>query len=349
VTDNQGASASDTMSITVESSNLAPEVSLVADFSVQEGQSVSITATASDTDGQIASYQWNQLSGASVSIENDTTMTMNFSAPLVEQDTSLEFQITVLDDDGAQATATISIGINANVSNVTGILNDTGITSCGDYGFDGGSRQNSNAEDCSEVIDGDGDPIPAGQDGHLGFDTNSDDSDGHAGFNFTKLDGNGNNLPESATEWSCVKDNITGYIWEVKSSLGGLQDSNNSYTWFNTDIESNGGTNGTENGGSCTQSNCDTAGYVVAINALGLCAGSDWGMPTIAQLRSIVDYSVLNPEPTIDANYFPNNETRYWTSTPKGTAAWVILFIDGSDLVSSRNTRNSVRLVRKGQ
>lgn len=350
VTDNQGATATDGINIIVLTANQAPAVGAGNDQTYQEGQEVTIVSTSNDSDGEIVSYLWRQLSGVSAEMENENTFSLNFNAPLVDQDEVLIFEILVTDNDGATDSDTVSINVNANVSIITGTLNDTGITTCGDYGFDGGSRQNSNSEDCSEVIDGDADPIPAGQDGHLGFDASSnDDSNGHAGFNFTKLDENGNGLPASATEWSCVKDNITGFIWEVKSAVGGLQDGNNSYTWFNTNTLNNGGDNGTENGGSCAESNCDTSGYVVAINELGLCGGSDWEMPTLAQIRSIVDYSVLRPDPTIDADYFPNNTNDYWTSIPKGSAAWVLQFLDGSDLISSKNKKNSVRLVRQGQ
>lgn len=65
---------------------------------------------------------------------------------------------------------------------------------------------------------------------------NNDDSDGHAGFSFTKLDANGNELLANATDWSCVKDNVTGLIWEVKQggngTVGdeGLHDADDTYT-----------------------------------------------------------------------------------------------------------------------
>ncbi len=34
---------------------------------------------------------------------------------------------------------------------------------------------------------------------------------------YTKLDAAGNDLPTGATEWTCVRDNDTGLIWEVKT------------------------------------------------------------------------------------------------------------------------------------
>ena len=35
---------------------------------------------------------------------------------------------------------------------------------------------------------------------------------------YTKLDGQGYDLPDSATEWVMVRDNVTGLIWEVKTN-----------------------------------------------------------------------------------------------------------------------------------
>ena len=54
---------------------------------------------------------------------------------------------------------------------------------------------------------------------------------GEAGFDFTKLDANGNALPASATSWDCVRDNVTGLIWEVKTTSG-LRSWSNTYTWY---------------------------------------------------------------------------------------------------------------------
>ncbi len=80
-----------------------------------------------------------------------------------------------------------------------------------------------------------------GQDAEYGRDaTHNDNSDGHAGFSFTKLDANGNTLPTTALSWSCVKDNVTGLIWEVKTDDSGLQDMGNIYSWYNPDNNANG-------------------------------------------------------------------------------------------------------------
>ena len=46
---------------------------------------------------------------------------------------------------------------------------------------------------------------------------------GSAGFDFTKLDARGNPLVGSALSWSCVRDNVTGLVWEIKTNDGWLQ------------------------------------------------------------------------------------------------------------------------------
>ena len=49
-----------------------------------------------------------------------------------------------------------------------------------------------------------------------------DDSDGLAGFSFTKLDISGNVLPNAASHWVCIQDNVSGVVAEVKSPAQAL-------------------------------------------------------------------------------------------------------------------------------
>ena len=37
-------------------------------------------------------------------------------------------------------------------------------------------------------------------------------------MSYTKLDGSGNTLPDTASSWVIVKDNVTELIWEVKNN-----------------------------------------------------------------------------------------------------------------------------------
>jgi len=206
-------------------------------------------------------------------------------------------------------------------------LNDTGITTC--------SSETQNGLPCP-VAD-----YP-GQDADYG--TNR--------FNFTKLDGNGQDLPASATHHTCVRDNVTGLIWEVKTEDNGLRDKRWTYTWYNSNSATNGGSAGFFSNGRCYDSNrCDTEKYPQDINTAGLCGFRDWRMPTPDELLSIVDNSFFNP--SIDAGYFPNTVfSGFWSSSPYAAdsgGAWVVSFDYGGVYGYYRRSGFAVRLVRGGQ
>jgi len=213
-------------------------------------------------------------------------------------------------------------------------LNDTGITTCSD--------NSTNGLTC---------PIHdfPNQDAQVGRDaTKNDDSDGHAGFSFTKISDSGATLSASATSWNCVKDNVTGLTWEVKTTDGGLHDMNNRYTWYEPDASKNGGFEGYKNGGSCTGSDCDTNAYVTGVNAAGYCGYKDWRMPTRQELASIVDFSRVNL--AIDTTYFPNTQSNwFWSSSPNAYGsnnAWVVTTTSGFADDYYKDDSKYVRLVR---
>jgi len=219
----------------------------------------------------------------------------------------------------------------------SGALNDSGI----DWGR--GKFPLVNNIDCTSNI-------LAEQDCDRGRDAELDiDSDGHAGFSFRKID-SGN----------CVQDNVTGYMWEVKTDDGGLHDRNDRYNWYNTDSATNGGGNGSEDadGDICygyinadATTYCNTQAYVARVNAEGWCGYHDWYLPSKEQLRGILDYSVYTP--AIDTSYFPNTESSYfWSSSPSAhnsNHSWIVYFIFGSSARDGvRSWESSVRLVRDG-
>lgn len=127
---------------------------------------------------------------------------------------------------------------------------------------------------------------------------------------YTKLDANGNALPDSASSWVMVRDNVTGLIWEVKQSKDGVKnysnphDADNTYTWYDPNPATNGGNAGTPGNGT------DTEDFVNALSSATFGGFSDWRMPTRKELRTIVDYGRYNP--SINTAYFPNTVASHY-------------------------------------
>ncbi|ROH86533.1 hypothetical protein ED208_15995 [Stagnimonas aquatica] len=112
--DNDGAEASDELSVRVLPpvvENQAPTVSAGADQSVEEGSPVQLAGSASDADGEIRSLRWTQLAGPSVSLSGADSANASFTAPAVDADTELRFQLSATDDDGASASATVRVQV----------------------------------------------------------------------------------------------------------------------------------------------------------------------------------------------------------------------------------------------
>ena len=125
---------------------------------------------------------------------------------------------------------------------------------------------------------------------------------------YTKLDASGNDLPDEATEWTMVRDSVTGLIWEVKTDDGTIHDKDDTYTWCDSNPDTDGGDAGTCGTGA------DTEDFINALNAESFGGFSDWRLPTPEELRSIVDYGRTNP--SISTDYFPNTvSSYYWSST----------------------------------
>lgn len=147
---------------------------------------------------------------------------------------------------------------------------------------------------------------------------------GPAGFDFTKLDANGDPLSDDAPTWPCIRDNVTGLIWEVPADSG-LTSAMNSYTWHQPDPLLNGGDPGQPDGGSCTGSRCDTDGFIQALNDAGLCGFQDWRLPTRRELFSLADFSRIDP--AIVTSAFPNLPPSiigfYWTSGTSSSTSLV--------------------------
>ena len=240
-------------------------------------------------------------------------------------------------------------------------LNDTGQTLC------------YNAADapvaCSAAVSGDAGVNPR-QDARYGRDAQAAAGQltkigaGAAGFDYSKIANNGSTLAASATlgtattDWACTKDNVTGLIWEVKTTSG-LRSVSHTYTWYSTNATTNGGNAGALGTNTCGgtlaaySNQCNTQNYVAAVNAAALCGATDWRLPSRRELLTIVHAGATNP--SIDGTYFPNTSATnfHWTSatfTAYPVNAWWVGFFDGYSPAGNKSSEvDVVRLVRGGQ
>ena len=95
----------------------------------------------------------------------------------------------------------------------------------------------------------------------------------------------------------------------------------------------------------------DWDALINASNNANLCGFNDWRVPTIDELKTLVDDG--RSDPSIDVHYFPNTlSASYWSSSPRAgysRYAWIVHFNDGNDYYSSRSNDRRVRLVRSSQ
>ena len=150
---------------------------------------------------------------------------------------------------------------------------------------------------------------------------------------------------------ACIFDTSTGLLWEGKTDRAGLHDYRNTYSWWNPE-ESHGELDyrGTENGGDCAGSACDTWQYVIAVNDAGYCGYNDWRLPVKDELYSISDLSKADNPPTQDTSVFIwSQPAEYWSVNDysfQWDAAWAWNFEFGHDRVDWKKTPKFVRLVR---
>lgn len=111
--DDQGAIGSDEVVITVNpvATNAAPIANAGSDQSVNIGNVVTLSGSASDADGAVSSYQWVQTNGISVNLSGATSPTASFTAPNVTSATPLTFELTATDNSGASASDTLIVTV----------------------------------------------------------------------------------------------------------------------------------------------------------------------------------------------------------------------------------------------
>jgi len=145
---------------------------------------------------------------------------------------------------------------------------------------------------------------------------------------YTKLDENGNDLPDSATEWIMVRDNVTGLIWEKKTDDESIHDRDNKFDWY------------------------DALGvFISEVNGTSFGGHSDWRIPSIKELASITDLGKYNP--ATNTNFFCNTlSSDYWSSTTAAyntDFAWYVDLDRGHVNYYDKSKSNYARAVCGGQ
>lgn len=176
-------------------------------------------------------------------------------------------------------------------------------------------------------------------------------------MSFTKLDAAGRELSDGAAEWAMVRDNVTGLVWEIKENEDGLKDysnphdADNTYTWYDPDPDTNSGDSG-------TMSAHDTSDFLTQLNDANFGGYNNWRLPTRTELRSIEDFSISEPGPTIDSTYFPHLITStlvapgYWSATSAAhftDRAWGVGFKYGGHYGIAKSDSGYVLAVRGGE
>lgn len=359
VTDSKGASSSDSIIITVNPVNNSPTYTIEGEPEYEEYNKVQIAVVFVDPDydGLIIDTAIEQITGPEIEAifgHYDTTIVIEFDAPEVSQRTAFQFFFHATDDEGGEVEGLVEFTVDNRpeqfFAKIKG-FNDTGLMSCTN-GFDDtiscpvAGKPNQDAEVGRDKLAKDGLLIKEGS--------------GKSGFDFTKIDSNGQPLDSTEIEWSCVLDNNTGLIWEVKlDQPGHFRDKNTRFNWHNPYQDQNGGVPGPKKwfGNECTVEYCNTHEYEQAINDLKLCGIERWTMPTVMQLKTLVDYSIPFPGPVVDDSFFSNvgDEPSYiltWaseTNTFTTNSARGVEFELGDNASWGKGNASFIRLVAQAK
>lgn len=210
-------------------------------------------------------------------------------------------------------------------------FNDTGVSFAGDF-------PSTNLPDCqgqSNFVQ----DCDVGRDAEQQINANSD------AFLYSKVDEQGLVIEDSSSQWSCVVDERTGLMWEVKSKNGSgdLQDSSFTYSWRDPSLPDYSSTNN----GNCDE-RCDTQSYIERVNDMQLCGYSDWRLPSKTELQDLLNYDQY--QPAITESYFPNSQNSfYWSASidvDDTGSAWAVDFNVGRVAGGSVADARYVRLVR---
>ncbi|MBB1433859.1 hypothetical protein H5201_06030 [Pseudoalteromonas sp. SG43-6] len=110
----------------VDPVNQGPIVTLTAADEQIEQETFTLKATANDTDGEISSYSWSHDASFDFISDGLSSAEVSFTSPDISEDITVNFTVTVTDNDGASASSSQAVLIKRKVSNVTitGLVTD---------------------------------------------------------------------------------------------------------------------------------------------------------------------------------------------------------------------------------
>jgi hypothetical protein len=97
---------------TPDEDNLSPEVDAGLTQNIILGDSLTLTATASDEDGEIEEISWSKVSGGPVTMANTNNLQVQLSA---FEPGKYVFQVTVIDDMGASISDTVTVYVQDKI------------------------------------------------------------------------------------------------------------------------------------------------------------------------------------------------------------------------------------------
>ena len=153
-----------------------------------------------------------------------------------------------------------------------------------------------------------------------------------------------------------VTDRSTGLMWELKDTLGGIHDVGNVYTWSGASYNVTNEMDGTAFTDFINVLNGNTSNDGVTFFTGGFAGYTDWVMPRIDQLQTIVDTSAPGCVFVSPCTTIPGATARsfdYWTSSTyyfNEPSAWAESFdtLTRNPSITSKNIGRCVRAVRGG-
>ncbi|MFV1872091.1 MAG: DUF1566 domain-containing protein [Oleiphilus sp.] len=231
------------------------------------------------------------------------------------------------------------------------------LTACGSSG--GGNEGGDNEQSTNEETESE-------------QDTETETEEPHISSRYSKLSADGSVLPDYAILGACVEDHETELFWEVKN----LDSTSIHYAYWDYSYLTPDNSNIPESFdfGLCLNSisssdgvYCSVQSHIDNLNAIEYCGFSDWRLPSLSELISLIKCDADNNQvsttgctdptidPTIDSDFFPDvgkyvfySDTWSFEASADDTLSshWVVTFESGRQVRVSSYTALGVRAVR---